>query len=90
MTEFKPGDRVRIVEIDSETRQPRDNGTVFEAELTRVGKTYVRAKTREPEFARPTTFYPESNWTVWFADGSGWRLLPVTGEEAGTSAGEGQ
>ena len=87
MTTWTEGGRCRIVEIDGATMRPRENGAIFEATVTKVGKSYVRAKTREPEFDRTGTFYRETNLTQWWQDGSGWRLMPET-DENDTAAGE--
>ena len=89
MTAFKSGDRVRVVEHDEETRQPRKGGRDFPAEVTSTTSAYVYVGYDDPAVhnGRMDCFYAESGWRAW--DGElRWRLMPATDETAAT-AGEG-
>lgn len=82
MAEFKAGDRVRIVEHNDDTREPKPGGKVREGTVTAVNGLYAVAKYEDHWGGGKVTasFYRESGWAAW--DGEfRWRLLPVTGEE---------
>lgn len=82
MTEWKPGDRCRVVEHDDATRQPKQGGRVLPATVTGVNGPYVAVKAEgggSIGILGPLYFWGESGWTAW--DGEfRWRLLPGTGE----------
>lgn len=80
MTNWKPGDRCRVVEHDNATRQPKPDGRVILATVKSAGPVYVRALLDDGGGAQ--TFYSESGWLS--GDGEHrWRLLPGTGEGGG-------
>lgn len=91
MAEFKAGDRVRIVEHDDVTREPKPGGREFPATVIRVMGAYVYAKPDESEtfLGKSVQFWADSGWTAW-ARRFSFRLLPVTGEEAGAPGRDGE
>lgn len=87
-TEWREGMPCRVVEHVDSTRKPRQGGQVLSAIVLQANESYVRARVEMPGGPnRDASFWSESGWTAW--DGSfRWRLLPVTGDETGTPAGE--
>jgi hypothetical protein len=84
VSEFRQGDRVRVVEHDDSTRQPRDGGRVYEATVEVAGNAYVQARLDDGKLR---DFYQGSGWLAW--DGLfRWRLMPAPADETAATTGQ--
>lgn len=88
MTEWREGMRALIVEHDPVTREPKPGGFCYPAWVSLEGP-YVYGHRTDPgdTSGLPYRFMADTGWGA--LDGYDIRLLPVTGEEAATAAGEG-
>lgn len=79
MSRWEPGQRVQVVECVDATRQPKEGGKVYQAEVLSVAGPYVIATI--PELDQAATFWVQTGWTAWDAMFR-WRLteLPAPGE----------
>jgi predicted ATP-dependent Lon-type protease len=78
VTDWGVGDRCRIVEHDSATRQPKRNGRVIPAVVVKAGAVYAQAQGDDGSIE---TFYQESGWRS--GDGQRlWRLVHGTGDDS--------